>query len=115
MLLGWPVKKSSYETVAATLALVGAFVLVGVYVPILNPGLTKLALRMELPSLGYYIVATPIPVFLLLAAWHFNKKARAIKEQSEQSPRVPEPAWQKRLKWILCAIVIVLVLFTFLW
>lgn len=108
-------KSLPYEIAAAVSALFGAFLLVGVYLPLLNPGLTRVETHRELPSLGYYIVATPIPALLLIASWHFNKKARSIRQQSEKPAFVPEPRWQTKLKWILAAIVILLVLIGFLW
>ena len=108
-------KSLPYEVAAVVSALLGAFLLVGVYMPLLNPGLIKIETHNELPSLGFYIVTTPIPLFFLLASWHFNKKARTIKQQSEQSQRVQQTVRHRRLKWILGAIVILLVLIAFLW
>ena|SRR5271165_3864669 len=104
-----------YEIAAAALALFGAFLLVGVYMPVLNPGLTRIATHRDLPSASYYIVVTPIPVSILVGSWLLNKKARAIRHEYEESPRVPESAWERRLKWILAAVVIVLVAIAFLW
>jgi hypothetical protein len=37
------------------------------------------------PSLGYYIVMIPFPLLVLIASWHFNKKARASIQQSEMT------------------------------
>ncbi|MDB6058966.1 MAG: hypothetical protein JWO95_2810 [Verrucomicrobiales bacterium] len=108
-------KSLPYEVAATLLALFGAFLLVGALMPLINPGQTKGETHAELPSLGYYIVATPIPLLVLIASWYCNKKARTIKQQSEQSLDVPQPAWQRRLRWILSAIVIVFVLYAFLW
>jgi len=100
---------------AAALALFGAFLLVGVCMPVLNPGLTRIATHRDLPSVGYYIAVTPIPVSILVASWLMNKKARAIRQGGEEAPRVPESTLKRRLKWILAAVVIVLVAIAFLW
>jgi hypothetical protein len=108
-------KALPYEIAAAILALLGAGILVGVYFPLLNPGMHKVETGRAGEPLSYYLALTPIPLLILIASWRFNKKARAIKQQSEQSLRVPQPAWQSRLKWILAAIVILVVLIAFLW
>jgi len=107
-------KSRPYEIAATISGLVGAFALVGVYMPLLNPGLTKLETHHELPPFGYYLFATPIPLLLLFASLHFNKKARALSQQSSPQ-RVPDLPWQVRLKWIVFAIVILVVLYAFLW
>jgi len=104
-----------YEIAAAMLAIFGAFLLVGAYMPLLNPAQTRIETHRELPSVGYYIVVTPIPLLILIASWHFNKKARVLRQESEQPAYVSELAWERRLKWILGAVVIVLVLIAFLW
>jgi hypothetical protein len=104
-----------YEILAAILALVGAFVLVGVYIPVLNPGLTRIETHRELPSVGYYIFMTPIPVSILVASWLLNKKALATRLENKEPPRAPESPWERRLKWIFAAVVIVLLAIAFLW
>jgi heme/copper-type cytochrome/quinol oxidase subunit 2 len=108
-------KSLAYEIAAAVSAIFGAFLLVGVYMPLLNPEQTRIETHRELPSVGYYLVVTPIPLLILVASWHFNKKARATRQESEESARISESAWERRLKLILGAIVIVLVLIAFLW
>jgi H+/Cl- antiporter ClcA len=104
-----------YEIAAAILALFGAFVLVGVYMPVLNPGLTRITTHRELPSVGYYILLTPIPVSILVASWFLNRKAQAMRRGHEGPPRVPESALERRLKWVVAAVVLVLVAIAFLW
>jgi H+/Cl- antiporter ClcA len=108
-------KPLPYEIAAAVLAIFGAFLLVGAYMPLLNPEQTRIETHRELPSVGYYIVVTPIPLLILVASWLFNKKARGLRQEAEQPARIPEPVWQKRLKWVLGGVVIVLVLIAFLW
>ena len=93
----------------------GAFILVGVYMPILNPGLTKRETHRDLPSLGYYVVATPIPVSILVGAWFLNRKAQAMRRGYEEPSRVPESALERRLKWVVAVVVIVLLAIAFLW
>ncbi len=104
-----------YEVAAAILALFGAFVMVGVYMPVLNPGMTRITTHHKLPSVGYYIIMTPIPASILVASWFLNRKARAIRRACEESPRVPESALERRLKWVIAAVVVVLVAIAFLW
>jgi hypothetical protein len=104
-----------YEILAAILALVGAFIFVGVYMPVLNPGLTRIATHRALPSFGYYIFMTPIPVSILVGSWLFNKKARTMRVENKEPPRAPESPCERRLKWIFAAVVIVLVVIAFLW
>lgn len=103
-------KPLPYEIIAALLAIFGAFILVGVYMPVLNPVQTKIETHQELPSLGYYFVVTPIPLAVLFAAWYFNRKAQRLKGEQKQ----PEEK-HKSLKWIIFGIVVLFVLFGFLW
>src|SRR5437879_903267 len=103
-------KSLPYEILAAVLRLFGAFLLVGVYMPLINPGLTKVETHQELPSAGYYVVLTPIPLALLVGAWYFNRKAQQLKQENT-SPREKH----SKLKWALFAIVVFLVLYAFLW
>lgn len=102
-------KSSPYEAVAAVLAILGAFILIGVYMPLINPGFTRVETRHGPPSLGYYLVTTPIPLTILAASWYFNRKARELKpkEKTEENG--------KKLKWILFAFVVLIVLYAFLW
>jgi uncharacterized membrane protein len=103
-------KPLPYEIAATLLALFGVFLLVGLYMPVLNPGLTRIETHQELPSVGYYIVLTPIPLAVLLASWYFNRKAQQLKGEEKK----PEGK-HKKLKWILFGIVVLIVLYTFLW
>lgn len=103
-------KTLPYEIIAVVLAILGAFLLVGVYMPVINPGLTRVETHQELPSVGYYIVATPIPLAVLFASWYFNRKAQQLKR--EEKPAEEKPG---KLKWILFGVVVLIVLYTFLW
>jgi len=110
-MLGCFVKKPlPYEIAAALLALFGAFLLVCVYMPVINPGQTRIETHRELPSIGYYIVMTPIPLVVLLASWFFNRRAQQLKREEKRSEEK-----HGKLKWILFGIVVLLVLFAFLW
>jgi uncharacterized membrane protein len=99
-----------HEIIAALLAIFGAFLLVGVYMPVINPGQTRIETHQELPSVGYYIIMTPIPLAVLLASWYFNRKAQLLKRGEKR----PEEKHRK-LKWILFGIVVLLILYAFLW
>jgi hypothetical protein len=103
-------KPLPYEILAAVLAMFGALFLVSVYMPVINPGLTRVEMHKDLPSVGYYIVLTPIPLTMLLASWYCNRKAQQLK-QEEKQPEGKHP----KLKWILFGIVVLIFLYAFLW
>jgi hypothetical protein len=103
-------KPLPYEMLATVLAIFGALLLVGVYMPIINPGLTRVETHEELPSIGYYIVGTPIPLGMLLASWYFNRKAQSLKREEK-----PKDAKSGKLKWFLFGVVVLIVLYAFLW
>ena len=81
-------KSLPYEILATISAIVGAFLLIGLYMPLINPGLTKVETHRELPSVGYYILLTPIPLAVLSASWYFNRKAQRLKrdENDDHKP-----------------------------
>jgi uncharacterized membrane protein YidH (DUF202 family) len=103
-------KPLPYEIIATVLAIFGAFLLVGVYMPAINPGQTRVEMHQELPSVGYYIVVTPIPLAVLFASWYFNRKAQQLKREGK-----PRGEKLGKLKWILFAVVVLVVLYAFLW
>jgi len=72
-------KSLPYEIIAAVSAVVGAFILVAIYYPLLNPVQFKIDSHQESPSVWYYIFATPFPLVILAASWYFNRKAQRMK------------------------------------
>jgi predicted Co/Zn/Cd cation transporter (cation efflux family) len=74
---------SKYESIAAVLALVGAVALVAVYYPILNPVQFGMDTGRDRAPLGRYILGTPASLFILAAAWHFNRKAMRLKREEQ--------------------------------
>ena len=72
-------KSLPYEILAAISAIVGAVVLVVIYFPILNPGQYRIETLHEVPSVAYYIIATPFPLLILGAAWYWNRKAQRMR------------------------------------
>jgi hypothetical protein len=79
-------KQKLYEAVGMILALIGAFVLVGVLMPVINPGFYRINVRKgELPD-GYWFFAMPIPILILGVAWYFNRKAQRMQKCAEHSP-----------------------------
>ena len=108
-------KSLPFEIAAAVLAILGAFVLIGVLMPLINPEQTKLETHGQHFPLSYYLIATPIPLAILAAAWYLNSKATALTRSAESCAGGQEAPWQKRLKWILGAVLILLVLYAFLW
>lgn len=104
-----------YEAVAAVSGIVGAFVLVSGLMPFINPGFLDANETGEYSPRMVFLVGTLLSLPLLGISWHFNKKAQAIRQQLEKPVHVAEATWERKLKWILCGIVILLVLITFLW
>jgi H+/Cl- antiporter ClcA len=85
-------KSLPYEFVAAVLALVGAFALVALYMPVINPGLTKVETHQDGPPVSFYILFTPIPLLILLASWYFNRKAQRLKKDEKNAKHDQTPA-----------------------
>jgi hypothetical protein len=73
-------KSLPYEVLAAASAIIGAFILVVVYYPLLNPVQFEIDSHEEPPSLWHYILATPIPLLILAASWCLNRKAQRLKQ-----------------------------------
>jgi len=74
---------SKYESIAAVLALVGAVALVAVYYPILNPVQFSMDSGRDSVPLSRYILGTPGSIFMLAAAWYFNRKAMRLKREEQ--------------------------------
>jgi hypothetical protein len=51
---------------------------------------------------------------ILVAAWFLNMKAQAIRRGNEKHPHVPQSALERKLKWVVAGVVIVLVAIAFL-
>jgi len=66
-----------YEAGAAIFAIVGAFLLVFVFFPLLNPGAA--AVRGINASLRDSLVLSVVSILLLILAWKLNKKAQQLK------------------------------------
>ena len=65
-----------YEAAGIIFALSGAFLLVGVLLPVITPGL--FADKAGVPVL-YYVALLPVPLLILIAGWHYNRKAQRLK------------------------------------
>jgi hypothetical protein len=76
---------SKYESMAAVLALFGAVALVAVYYPIINPEQFSLDAGRDSMPLIWYIVGTPIALFILVTAWCLNCKAARLKREDQHS------------------------------
>jgi H+/Cl- antiporter ClcA len=72
-------KSIPYEILSAISAIVGAFILVGIYYPLLNPVQYGIDSHEDSPSVWFYIIATPFPLVILAASWYFNRKAQRMK------------------------------------
>jgi len=68
-----------YEIAAAITAVMGAFLLVFLYYPVINPGQYILDTGNKGEPFGYYLILTPIPLMILVAAWRLNRKAQSLK------------------------------------
>jgi hypothetical protein len=108
-------KPYAYEAIAVGAGIVGAFVLVSGLMPFINPGFVDLHSTGEYSPRMAFLVPTLLSLPILGVAWHFNQKAQAIRRESEKPTPVTEAPWERKLKWIICGIVILFVLFTFLW
>jgi len=104
----------AYEAVAVSAGILGAFVLVSGLMPFINPGFVDVNETGEYSPRMAFLVPTLLSLPVLGVSWHFNKKAQAIRRVLER-PTVAEAPWERKLKWILCGIVILFVLYAFLW
>jgi hypothetical protein len=85
------VKKSlPYEIIAAVLAMIGAFILVTVYYPPLNPVQFKIDSHQSTPPVSHFIFVTPIPLLILSASWYFNCKAQRLKREEIKTDKPSE-------------------------
>jgi hypothetical protein len=80
-------KSLSYEIIAAVSAMLGVLILVAVYYPLLNPIQYRIDSHEDPPSVGYYMVMTPIPLAVLWASWKFNRKAQQLKREEKKSEK----------------------------
>jgi hypothetical protein len=93
-------KSLPYEIIAAVSAMLGALILVSVYYPVLNPIQYEIDSHKDLPSVGYYIIMTPIPLAILWVSWKLNRKAQQLSERrsSRKTIRVMKferPDWKR--------------------
>jgi hypothetical protein len=77
-------KNVPYEAIAAIMMIFGAFLIVAVYFPVINPGQYRLESHQETAPLSRYIIGTPISLLILGGAWHFNRKARRMKQDENE-------------------------------
>jgi len=106
---------TAFEAVAAVAGIVGAFVLVSGLMPFINPGFVDVNHTGEYSPRMEFLVPTLLSLPILGVAWHFNKKAQAIRRELEEPSPAAEGSWERKLKCIICGIVILLVLVAFLW
>jgi hypothetical protein len=76
-----------YEVLATVMALLGALLLVKVFVPLLNPGLYQVRSGRAGEPVGYYLVWAPIPLIILGFAWYLNIKGQRLKREDEESDK----------------------------
>jgi hypothetical protein len=102
-------KPYAYEAVAVVSGIAGAFVLVSGLMPFINPGFVDANATGEYSPRMAFLVPTLFSLPLLGISWHFNKKAQAIRRELERPEQAAETPTQRKLKWIICEIVILLV------
>jgi H+/Cl- antiporter ClcA len=73
-------KSVPFEIIAATLLMLGAVLLVVVWFPVINPGKYEMLSHQASAPLARYLVGTPVALLMLAGAWHFNRKARRLKQ-----------------------------------
>ena len=108
-------KPCTYEAVAVGTGIIGAFVLVSGLMPFINPGFVDANATGDYSPRMTFLLPTLLSLPLMGISWHFNKKAQAIRRELESPIRATETPSQRKLKWILCGIVILVVLSAFLW
>ena len=108
-------KPYAYEVVAVGAGIVGAFVLVSGLMPFINPGFLDVNMTGEYSPRMAFLVPTLLSLPILGVSWRFNKKAQVIRRELDRPAHVTEAPWERKLKWIICGIVILFVLLAFLW
>jgi|GEM_PF-2284773 len=108
-------KPYAFEAIAALFAIAGTMILVSGLMPFINPGFVEVNATGDYSPRMEFLIPTLFSLPLLGLSWNFNKKAQAIRRESETSERSAETPDQGKLKSILCGIVILVVLLAFLW
>jgi hypothetical protein len=82
--------------------------------PFTNPGFLDANETGTYSPRAAFLVPTLLSLPLLGIAWHFNKKAQAIRRELERTQHAAETPPGEKLKWILFGIVVLFVLSAFL-
>ena len=108
-------KQSLYEILACVLAIVGAVLLICGLMPFINPGFLEVNEDGEYSPRIIFLTGVLSSLPILGIAWCFNQRARMIKQGTKEVVMATETTLEKRIKWIVCGIVIVLAVTAFLW
>ena len=108
-------KPYTYEAIAALFGILGVFVLVTGLMPVIKPGVVDLNATGEYSPRLSFLLPTLFSLPLFGVGWSFNKKAQSIRREFEKSKQATETPTQRKLKWIACGLVILIVLSAFLW
>ena len=73
-------RSQCYEIAAATIAILGAVLLVSVYFPIINPDQYHIDSHGGTLSVWRFIFGTPFSLAILCASWRVNLRAQALKK-----------------------------------
>lgn len=72
-------KSLPYELAAVFFGLLGAVLLVAVYLPIINPPIYQSWTGVAQEPVSFYVTWTPVPLAVIAISWFFNRKARSLK------------------------------------
>lgn len=108
-------KQSMYEILACVSGLVGAVLLICALMPFINPGFFEVSEDGEDSPGIIFLTGVLSSLAILGIAWCFNQRARMIKQGTKEVVMATETTLEKRIKWIVCGIVIVLAVTAFLW
>jgi hypothetical protein len=109
-------KPYAYEALAAVAAMFGVALFVSGLMPFINPELVDLQQTGEYSPRMLFLVPTLFSLPIFGVSWRLNTKAQGIRRELKVSaPAAKEAPWQLRLKWVIFAIVAILVLYAFLW
>ena len=99
------------EALAVVLLIFGAYALVGAFFPLINPGL---AAAFEDPPrpVAVYGFGALFSVSVLTLALALSRYAATVRGPRDKSGQAEEPAWRKKVKWRLFALLLLFILFS---
>jgi hypothetical protein len=110
-------KQSMYEILACVSGLVGAVLLICALMPFINPGFFEVNEDGEDSPGIIFLTGVLSSLAMVGIAWCFYQRARIIEQGTKEVGMATETSLEKRIKWIVCGIAIVLAVTvtTFFW